>query len=67
MGEHEIKQVIRDLEDRGVSLAAIGRELGVTRQSVSRTLRRPAESARIREAIAAKLGRDPWARQHSAA
>jgi len=60
MSEQEIRSIIRELEDRGWSLAAIGRELGVSRQSVSRTVRHPEQSRPIREAIAAKLGRDPW-------
>lgn len=67
MGEREIKQVIRELEDKRISLAAIGRELGVSRQSVARVLRRPEESARIRSAIIEKLGRDPWAKPEEAA
>jgi lambda repressor-like predicted transcriptional regulator len=41
----------RELEDAGSSYAAIGRELGVSRQAV-----RIARSSRIREAIAGKIG-----------
>lgn len=67
MGKDTIKQIIRDLEDRGHSLADIGRELRVSRQHVGRVLRRPWESKRVRDAIVAKLGRDPFADQDASA
>lgn len=51
------KWIIYQLQSRGLTLAAIGGELGVIRQAVSDALIRP--SARIEEAIAAKLGTTP--------
>lgn len=58
--EKRARRIRRALEDRGYSLAGIARDLGVTRQTVSKALRRPGESRRVRRRIAEILGRDPW-------
>ena len=60
MSNQQIVRIRRDLEDRGVTLAAIARELGVTRQTVSKALRNGSECSRARARIAEILGRDPW-------
>lgn len=66
MSKQQITQIKRDLEDLGFSLAAIGREVGVTRQTVSKALRNPTESVRVRAAICTKLGRNPWPEENAA-
>lgn len=56
------RRIRYELEVRGYTLAALGAELGISRQTVSKALRRPAESRRVRERITEILGRDPWPR-----
>ena len=63
----ERRQVRRDLEDAGYSLADIGRELKITRQTVCKAVRRPAESARVCARIIEILQRNPWAKSRAAA
>jgi transcriptional regulator with XRE-family HTH domain len=60
MSNVRIRKIRRDLEDRGFTLADIARELGVTRQSVSKALRNGGDCSRARARIAEILGRDPW-------
>lgn len=67
MTNTQIRRIRRALEDKGFSLAKIARRCNVTRQSVSRVLRQPEQSAPIRSTIVEILGRDPWARRKSAA
>ncbi len=67
MSKHHIRTIRRDLEDRGFTLADIARELGVTRQTVSKALRNASECSRARARIVEILGRDPWARTPDAA
>ena len=66
MNNQTIIEIRRGLEDAGYSLAALGREIGCAKQSVSRSLRRPDEYPRIRDAIIAKLGRNPWTEENAA-
>ena len=61
MSNHLIRKIRRDLEDRGFTLADIARELGVTRQTISKALRNGSECSRARARIVEILGRDPWA------
>ena len=67
MVDKQILQIRRALEDRGFSLAEIARRRGVTRQCVSKVLRRPQESAPIRALIVEILGSDPWAKPQAKA
>lgn len=60
MSNNQIRRIRRDLEDRGFTLADIARELGVTRQTVSKSLRNASECSRARTRIAEILGRNPW-------
>ncbi len=59
MKNQEILKIRRDLEDKGMSLTAIARDLGVTKQHVSHVLRDKSVSARVKKAIVMALGWDP--------
>ena len=61
MGTKEIQEIRGDLLKIGHTYASIAKELGVTRQHVRDVVVGKAASARVRAALLAKLGRDPWA------
>lgn len=61
MKKTQARKIVRELEDKGASLAQIGREQGVSKAYVSMVLNGHRNRAPIREAIADKLGWNPWA------
>ena len=60
MKKKQARKIVRAIEDKGSSLAAIGREQGVSKAYVSMVVNGHRGPARIREAIAEKLGWNPW-------
>ena len=60
MEKQKHRTILRELEDKGITLAAIGREFGVCRQHVHLVLKGRHDSRRIRAAIVEKLGWNPW-------
>ena len=60
MEKTQARKIVRELEDKGISLAEIGREQGVTRAYVSMVVNGHRGPAAIRNAIAEKLGWNPW-------
>ena len=65
MTQDRVLKIRRGLEDKGVTLTAIADELGVSCQMVSLVIREKATSARVRRAIADKLGWNPWEGERS--
>jgi transcriptional regulator with XRE-family HTH domain len=59
MNATELRQVRGELLAKGHTMASIAAELGLSRQHVRRVLIGAETSARVRQAIAARLGRDP--------
>ena len=72
MTEHEIKQLVRDLEDMDTSLSAIARLHNCSPQFVSRAVREAdisigaKKADAVRTSIVRILGRNPWTNEGAA-
>ena len=66
MAPRKAQQIRAALLAKGHTGASIAAELRVTRQHVSEVIRGKSVSARVQDAIVAKLGRDPWRRKSPA-
>ena len=59
--EKVFRKIKSDLALKGITFAGIGRQVGANRQQIWQVARGLEKTKRIREAIAAAIGRDPWA------